>query len=116
MHTPTNKYFKTLFDPIDKTPISWHAHPDNYPTRSGDTPPYIEKQRRDLATEIPYARSVCYDIPDDITKYVETIDWIANTGGILRFEEKQPLDNGKWRVWLVWFDIRGSIPQDVRPG
>lgn len=113
MFGPNSKYHHVGVDPIDgTTPMRWRAHPDGYPVRAADAPSVIERERLRQASEVLYARSKCLEIPKDLDEYVRIVDWIANTGGALRFEERQALGDGKWAVWLVWFDVRGYIPKD----
>lgn len=107
---PSPKYRGLLKDPIDQTPLYWHAHPDGYPVRKGDTPLAIERSQLHKAETMFFARSVVIRIPDELSKYTEIVDWIANGNGVLRFEERQPAGEGKWVVWLTWLDIRGYIP------
>lgn len=99
-------------DPIDGTPLYWNAHPDGIPVRSGDAPTFIDKNALEHAGIKLFARSKVFKIPEDLDEYVKIVDWIANGGGVLRFEKEQAVGEGKWVVWLTWLDIRGYIPSD----
>lgn len=110
MFPPTPKYRRTAVDPIDGVPMSWTAHPDGLPIRRGDAPDHIDRHDRARATHTLYARSEVLEIPKDLKRYTDIIDWIANARGVLRFEERTPAGDGKWAVWVTWFDVRGVIP------
>ncbi len=112
----TPKYTGTATDPIDGTPISWRAHPDGFPIRAGDSPLTVDKAQASHATTTLFARSEVLEIPKDLKRYVEVMDWVINTTGTMPEERIQQVGDGKWVVWLVWADVRGYIPKNPFPG
>lgn len=114
---PTPKYRNVAKDPIDQTPVTHRAHPDGFMTRQADTPgPYVEKERKDAASEVLYARSEFFELPKDNVKYTQVVDWIANGQAVLRFEERNRRDVPNsapiYDVWMVYLDVRGYLPTD----
>lgn len=112
VYGPTPKYRDLDRDPVDGTPLSWRAHPDGYPVRAGDAPGMLEKSHLEGASVTFYARSEVLQIPDELERYTAIVDWIANSRGVLRFEERRadPGDPTKWTVWICWLDVRGVFP------
>jgi len=103
-------------DPIDNVPLNWSAHPSGLPIRNGDAPNLIDKKLLEYASHVVFARSEVFEIPRDLDKYTKIMDWISKLaivgGASIRTEEKtpDPAKPGTWHVWLVWVELRGTIP------
>jgi hypothetical protein len=97
---------------LDGRPLHWGVHPDGFPIREGDAPPFIDQHQMSQASSIKFFRSKQFRIPEEQEEYVKVMDWIVNKGAVLISERVQDVPNevGKWIVWLQWVEIRGVIP------
>lgn len=112
MFGPTYKAAQTGRDPIDGTPLFWHAS-DGFPVRAPHGPFAVTKEAAAAARQDLYFRSRVFKIPDQIEEYTAVMDWLCNIHGTVYNERcrEDPNEANVWHVWLSWCEARTAYGQ-----